>query len=71
MKLRLYRVLTPSTSSSDNAWIENTLLVRRCKQLKSEVEVHKWYESEKVGHDIGWDRASINYTVRQVLQHDG
>lgn len=32
--------------------------------MKSEILLHKWYESEKAGHDIGWERASVDWMIR-------
>lgn len=32
--------------------------------MKSEILLHKWYESEKAGHDIGWDRAAVDWMIR-------
>lgn len=53
------------TGQCDNSWIARTQLVQRCAQMKTEVDVHKWYESERAGQDIGWHRASISYAIRQ------
>jgi hypothetical protein len=47
-----------------DAWISQTLLVRRWEEMKREILLHKWYESEKAGYDIGWDRASIEWMAR-------
>ena len=47
-----------------DAWVGRTLLVRRWEEMKSEILLHKWYESEKAGHDIGWERACIDWMVR-------
>jgi hypothetical protein len=47
-----------------DAWVESTLLVRQWREMKQQVLLHKWYESEKVGHDIGWDRALVDWMVR-------
>jgi hypothetical protein len=47
-----------------DAWIGQTLLVRRWEEMKREILLHKWYESEKAGHDIGWERASIDWMGR-------
>ena len=43
------------------------MLVRRGQQMRSELDVHKWYESEKAGCDIGLHRATISYVVHQAL----
>jgi hypothetical protein len=46
------------------AWVGHTLLVRRWQEMKREILVHKWYESEKAGHDIGFDRAALDWMIR-------
>jgi hypothetical protein len=45
-------------------WIERTLLVRRWQAMKQDVLLHKWYESERAGCDIGWDRAFVDWNLR-------
>ncbi len=50
-------------SDSDD-WVKNTLLFREWNAIKNEILAHKWYESEKAGHDIGWERASTDWLVR-------
>ena len=32
--------------------------------MKQDVLLHKWYESERAGHDIGWDRAFVDWNLR-------
>jgi len=48
----------------DAFWLRNTLLFRRWESMKSEILLHKWYESEKAGHDIGWERAAVDWMIR-------
>ena len=45
-------------------WAKKTSLFQNWEEMKGDVLRHKWYESEKVGHDIGWDRALINWMLR-------
>lgn len=45
------------------AWVQNSRLVSRWQSIKHEIELHKWYESEKAGHDIGWDRAAASWQI--------
>ena len=45
-------------------WVENTLLYRRWENMKQEILLHKWYESEKAGRDIGWERAAVDWMIR-------
>ena len=31
---------------------------------REEVLKHKWYESEKAGHDVGFSQALIDWTIK-------
>jgi hypothetical protein len=42
----------------------DTSLYKEYLALREEVNKHKWYESEKAGHDIGFARALIDWTVK-------
>lgn len=53
-----------SHDSSRDEWIRGTELVRRLQRIRKEILDHKWYESEKAGRDIGWDRAVVDWTIR-------
>jgi hypothetical protein len=46
------------------AWVKQSRLVSRWQTIKHEIELHKWYESEKAGHDIGWDKAAASWQMR-------
>ena len=32
--------------------------------MKEEIDKHKWYESEKKGHDIGFVKALFDWTIK-------
>ena len=32
--------------------------------MKEEIYKHKWYESERAGHDIGFQKAVIDWTLK-------
>lgn len=32
--------------------------------MKTEIDKHKWYESEKAGHDIGFVKALFDWTIK-------
>lgn len=51
-------------------WIKNTLLYRQWEQMKREIQLHKWYESQKAGYDIGWERAVIDWLIRYGCQNN-
>lgn len=45
-------------------WMKNTALYKQCQKRNEEINRHKWYESEKAGYDIGWERAATDWLVR-------
>ena len=51
-------------SELDACWLKNTSLFRQWDSMKREILLHKYYESEKAGHDIGWDRAAVDWMIR-------
>jgi hypothetical protein len=42
-------------------WVKTSRLVLYSHAVKHEIEVHKWCESEKAGHDIGWEQAAASW----------
>ncbi len=44
--------------------LRNSLLYRQFQAEREEILKHKWYESEKAGHDIGFDRALTDWTIK-------
>ncbi|GEM_PF-1488765 len=56
-----YRV---SCEAPADTWMKDTSLFREWDEMKREILKHKWYESEKAGRDIGWDRAMVDWMVR-------
>ena len=59
---------TPEVKHTDEAateqWVKNSCLYNRWQRIKQEILLHKWYESEKAGHDIGWERAAADWWIR-------
>ncbi len=53
----------PDNSAAEQ-WVRNTRLFREWEGIKREIQLHKWYESEKAGHDIGWERATVDWMIR-------
>lgn len=53
---------------SPNICLDNLALFKEWKRMKHEIMVHKWIESEKVGYDIGWDRASMDWMKRHSMR---
>lgn len=50
--------------SSNSDLLKNSLLYRHFKAQREEILKHKWYESERAGHDIGFDRALTDWSIR-------
>ncbi len=53
---------TRETSGSD--LLKNSTLYREFQAEREEILKHKWIESEKVGHDIGFEHALTDWIVR-------
>lgn len=66
MSTQTYRKIVKLDGSRDEnpCWVKNTLLFRQWDNMKKEILLHKYYESQKAGHDIGWDRAAIDWMIR-------
>ena len=45
-------------------WVRGTLLFQHWEAVKQDILLHKWYESERAGCDIGWERACVDWLVR-------
>ena len=52
-----------SSDCGFDQWVRNTRLFRQWEDAKQEIQVHKWYKSEQAGHDIGWERASVDWLI--------
>jgi hypothetical protein len=50
----------PSTSDL----LTNSLLYRHFQAQREEVLKHKWYESERAGYDIGFERALTDWIIK-------
>lgn len=44
--------------------VRNSMLYREFMAEREEILRHKWIESEKVGHDIGFERALLDWVMR-------
>ena len=49
---------------SDIDLLRKSLLYRQFQAEREEVLKHKWIESEKAGHDIGFDRALADWNIK-------
>jgi hypothetical protein len=51
-------------SSSTSDVLKNSSLYREFQAEREEILKHKWIESEKAGHDIGFERALTDWIVK-------
>ena len=48
--------------------LEETSFYKEFQAQREEIMKHKWYESERAGHDIGWCQALIDWTNKFKTQ---
>ena len=51
-------------SSSASDLLKNSTLYQEFQAEREEILRHKWIESEKVGHDIGFEQALTDWIIR-------
>jgi len=51
-------------SSPANDLLKNSSLYREFQAEREEILRHKWIESEKAGHDIGFEQALTDWIIR-------
>ena len=51
-------------SSSANDLLKSSSLYREFQAERDEILKHKWIESEKAGHDIGFERALTEWIIK-------
>jgi hypothetical protein len=54
----------PKESSSASDLLKNSTLYREFQAEREEILRHKWIESEKAGHDIGFERALTDWIIK-------
>lgn len=47
----------------DSRLLENSLLYKEAIREREEILRHKWFESEKAGQDIGFDKALLSWVI--------
>jgi hypothetical protein len=52
------------TNADSKSMVMNSALYREFLAEREEILKHKWIESEKVGHDIGFERALLDWIVK-------
>ena len=53
----------PESSTGDDL-LKNSTLYKEFQAEREEIMKHKWIESEKAGHDIGFERALTDWIVK-------
>jgi len=51
-------------SSTGSELVKNSSLYREFQAERDEILKHKWIESEKAGHDIGFERALTDWIMK-------
>ena len=51
-------------SSAANDLLKNSSLYREFQAEREEILKHKWIESEKAGHDIGFEQALTDWIIK-------
>ncbi|HXR08302.1 MAG TPA: DUF4032 domain-containing protein [Candidatus Acidoferrum sp.] len=56
----------PNTTNgqSENDVVRRSSLYREFEAERNEILKHKWLESEKAGHDIGFERALTDWIMK-------
>ena len=54
----------PSSTTKDAELVTNSILYKEFLAEREEILRHKWLESEKAGHDIGFEKALLDWIVR-------
>jgi hypothetical protein len=53
----------PESSTGDDL-LKNSTLYKEFQAEREEIMKHKWIESEKVGYDIGFERALTDWIIK-------
>ena len=51
-------------STTSNDLLKHSSLYREFQAERDEILRHKWIESEKAGHDIGFERALTDWIIK-------
>jgi len=51
-------------TATANDFLKNSSLYREFQAEREEILRHKWIESEKAGHDIGFERALTDWIIK-------
>ena len=59
-----HQAMSDRPDASANDLVKNSSLYREFQAEREEILKHKWIESEKAGHDIGFERALTDWIVK-------
>ena len=62
--LKVDRSRMETSDSENSALVKNSVLYKEFLAEREEILRHKWIESEKAGHDIGFEKALLDWIVR-------
>ena len=51
-------------NEENSALVKNSVLYKEFLAEREEILRHKWLESEKAGHDIGFEKALLDWIVK-------
>lgn len=54
----------PHPMEDDTSLLKNSVLYKEFLAEREEILRHKWIESEKAGHDIGFEKALLDWIVK-------
>lgn len=54
----------PDSPDENSDLVRNSVLYKEFLAEREEILRHKWIESEKVGHDIGFEKALLDWIVK-------
>ena len=55
---------TEHQNEENSALVKNSVLYKEFLAEREEILRHKWLESEKIGHDIGFEKALLDWIVK-------
>lgn len=53
-----------TTAEANSELVKESLLYKEFLAEREEILRHKWLESEKAGHDIGFEKALLDWIVK-------
>jgi hypothetical protein len=56
--------MSNSSQNGSSDLLKNSSLYREFQAEREEILRHKWYESEKAGYDIGFERALTDWIIK-------